>query len=61
VNHREGTEGEELNDLYSHQKLSEWSNQGGWQCGACSTYGGESECIQAFGGQTWSKETAWKI
>jgi hypothetical protein len=23
VNHREGTEGEELNDLYSHQKLSE--------------------------------------
>jgi hypothetical protein len=22
------------------------------ECGACSTYSGESECIKAFGGQT---------
>jgi len=28
---------------------------------ACSTYGGEQRCIRDFGGETWGKETTWKI
>jgi hypothetical protein len=27
----------------------------------CSTYGGEERSIQSFGGETWGKETTWKI
>jgi len=30
---------------------------------ACSTFvvGGDERCIQGLGGETWKKETTWKI
>ena len=31
-------------------------NEMGW---ACSTYGGQQRCIQAFGAKTWRKDTTW--
>jgi hypothetical protein len=27
----------------------------------CGTYGWEECCIQGFSGETWGKETTWKI
>jgi len=28
--------------------------------GACSAYGGEEECVQDLGWETWGKEITWK-
>jgi len=28
--------------------------------GPCSTYGGEENYMQGFGGETWTKEITWK-
>jgi len=27
---------------------------------ACSTYGGEQNYVQGFGGETWGEETSWE-
>ena len=29
--------------------------------GASSTHGGERKCFYGFGGETWRKETTWKV
>jgi len=48
-----------------------WSRRGQWQFPVehfcddcyepCSTCGGEERCIQGFGGETWGKESTWRI
>jgi hypothetical protein len=44
-----------LSNYYSGDQIEK--NEMG---GACSKYGGEKRCIQAFGGETGGKETIWK-
>jgi hypothetical protein len=44
-----------------HQMIFEWSNKTNNMGVARGTYGGQEMCIQDFGGETWRKETTWKI
>jgi hypothetical protein len=39
------------------------SNQEDEMGGECGKYGdgGEERCVQAFGGETWTKETNWGV